>query len=83
MLINLCHKRPQTILSIEDTAWTPSRRGPVGACIYGQALGYCERSLITSRVLRRRRPLRKHGRLSITTFWAETSAAQGALAFGF
>ena len=49
--------------------------GPVGGCIYRQALDYCERSLITSRLLQRRRPSRKRGPLSITTSWVEISAA--------
>jgi hypothetical protein len=39
--------RTQIILSIEDMGWTPSAMGPVGGCIYSQALNSCKRSLIT------------------------------------
>jgi hypothetical protein len=59
----------------------PSSRGPVGGCMYRQALDSCECSLITfgfyertSWLLRKRRRLRRRGPLSVTTFWAETSA---------
>ena len=64
-------RKPQAILSIEDTDWTPSNSSPVGGCIYRQALGSCGRSLTTSWLLRKRRRLRKHGLLWIVTFWKD------------
>jgi len=48
----------------------------IGGCTYIQALDFCEPSLITSWLRQRRRRLRQHGQLSITTFWVEASAAK-------
>src|SRR5262249_242012 len=67
-----CPKRAQMILSIEDIPWPPSSTDLVGGCTYIQALvDFCEHGLVTSWLLQRRRRLRKHEQLSITTYWVD------------